>query len=595
MASHFSIKWKLSISFVALSLGLVSLYIIMAKQTFESDKIYYIFESEQAQLESLSHDINEQIERILFDSRSLLAGFDFQSSSLSPLGKSLFQEHKYILAIEIWDHADSKSILKIEKVSNILPSFSKERILVSQTPLATNSARLIIERLDTQKFLISSSQQTLKGGTLWLRVVAEFSNLLPKSPTGHLILSQKNQILAEAGHNKVQTSVAEEIIENLSKDRAEKTSLQDIQNRKYFISSTSLKYDGLRLSSIVDSEIALHALNVLYFRSLIFLVFAVLATALIAVLLSSKLTEQLEILTERAVQIGNGDFSSKLDVNSNDEVGVLSKAFLRMSTEIERLLIETKDKTRMEQELKTAKIVQESLFPKIANFKSDAFHLSGLFATSSECSGDWWYYFERGDDLFIVIADATGHGTSAALITSAARSLFAQIEISSSTLSEMATQWDRAIASCSNKTLYMTALLLQVTKSSGLVRCLNASHELPFLIRGDKENHRAEPVMLAVNRRIGEFVGNEWIETNFTLAQGETLLLFTDGLTSIENSLGKPLNERKLMKAMSQVLEENPIGAEHFCNKVYELFENHRLNAPLTDDVTLVVLQRLSG
>lgn len=595
MAGQFSIKWKMSVSFIALSLGLVSLYIIMAKQTFESDKIYYIFESEQAQLESLSHEINEQIERTLFDSRSLLAGFDFKTLNLGPLGKTLFQDQKNILAVEIWDPANTKSILKIEKIAKILPAFLPERATANESQLALMPGLLNVERLDQQKFLISSSQKTSGGEALWLRVVAEFPDLLPKSPTGHLILSQKEKIFGEAGSNRIRSSIVQEIIENLSRDRSEKTVIQEVQKGEYFISSIPLKYSGLRLSSIVDKEVALKTLQVLYFRSLVFLLFAGLVTALIAILLSSKLTEQLQVLAERALKIGHGDFSSNVDVTSNDEVGVLSKAFSRMSKEIERLLDETKDKTRMEQELKTARIVQENLFPKIAHYKKDSFELSGLFATSSECSGDWWYYFERGDDLFIFIADVTGHGTPAALITCAARSLFSQIEISNSTLQEMATQWDRAIASCSNKTLFMTALLLQFTKSTGLVRCINASHELPFLIQKKDDDYICEPVMLPVCRRIGEFVEVEWIQSEFTLGQGDRLVLFTDGLTSIENASGKALSERKLVKAMTQISGEYSTGAERFCAKVYEIFEDHRGESPLTDDVTLVVLERFSA
>ena len=62
-------------------------------------------------------------------------------------------------------------------------------------------------------------------------------------------------------------------------------------------------------------------------------------------------------------QVIQGNFNIQVDIKSQDEIGSLGKSFNIMATEVARLIIETAEKSRMETELKTAKTVQETLFP----------------------------------------------------------------------------------------------------------------------------------------------------------------------------------------------------------------------------------------
>src|SRR5690606_35511909 len=104
----------------------------------------------------------------------------------------------------------------------------------------------------------------------------------------------------------------------------------------------------------------------------------------------------------------------------NDEVGGLAQGFNFMAGEVSRLMEETKEAARMEGELETVRLVQETLFPEPVKRVGD-FHLAGHFEPASECGGDWWHYCKVGDKLFIWIGDATGHGAPSAMVTSAAK------------------------------------------------------------------------------------------------------------------------------------------------------------------------------
>src|SRR5262249_50797605 len=157
---------------------------------------------------------------------------------------------------------------------------------------------------------------------------------------------------------------------------------------------------------------------------------------ILALLLSYTLTKNINVLTWFAKRVGQGDFSAKPDIRSRDEVGVLGRTFSQMIDEVQKLLKETAEKARMEDELKTAGVIQESLFPAKKESEEGSIKLAGFYTTSSECGGDWWNYFLSNNEFHAIIADATGHGTPAALITAAARSIYTHIQTQQYTLSK---------------------------------------------------------------------------------------------------------------------------------------------------------------
>ena len=83
---------------------------------------------------------------------------------------------------------------------------------------------------------------------------------------------------------------------------------------------------------------------------------------------------------------------------------------------------------RMEEELKTAAAVQNSLFPDEIP-QSETYQLASFFESASETGGDWYGFITRAkDSLFILIGDVTGHGTPAALVTATASATCRMLE-----------------------------------------------------------------------------------------------------------------------------------------------------------------------
>lgn len=583
-ARFISIKWKLSFAFIALGVGLVGAYVMIAKDTFESDKISYVFDSQQAQVESTVSDFNQKIEHALVLSQAILSTYDFQTKSLNAIGQKLFESQKTLLAFDLWDQNKNETIIKIEKEPGVLPAAE-----LKDKPQVAGPVDVSV--INNNRILITSDQRGEAGEVLRLRVLEETPTLLPKSGNTIFFMVKGGRILAI--NTQTQNTLAfQEIIADFSRDRAESTSLKKIGAEEYLVSSQSTKFAGIRFVAMTPKAEALGALSVLFKRSMVFVVFSLFVTILIALIVSKGLTSSLAVLTQAAARIGRGDFSNTVVVKSRDEAGVLSTAFQKMGSEIKRLLEETKDKARMEAELKTASLVQESLLPKLANYKKNQISLSGFYTTSTECGGDWWYYFEHGKDLYIAIADATGHGTPAALITAAARSVFSMIEKNAMTLPQMMDAWDYAISSCSDGKVFMTAQLYRIDTLTGDVSFINACHEQPLQLKlSEGGGLSGDYIPVEKGTTLGERLNQPWVEEQFLLQPGQKLVLITDGLFSVVNAEGKALSDRRYMQNLIKKIRVNST-TEDIIAETSTMIEHHRKGILFPDDITIVAIAR---
>ncbi len=579
-----SIKWKLSAAFIALGVGLVGGYVLIAKDTFESDKISYVFDSQQAQVEAAASDFNQKIEQALVLSKAIISTYDVQSKALSSIGQRLFNDQKSLLALELLEQSKKELIVKVENESELMPAMdSKES--------AITAGAMDVRVLSHKRILITTGQKGDSGETLILRILLEGSSFFPKTTGTVFMMIRGGQILAFSTP-MTQTLIYQEIISEFSRARAEITSLKKVGNEEFLVSSLSTKFADIRFVAVTPKAEALGALNVLLKRSMVFVLFSLFVTILIALTVSKSLTSSLATLTQAAAKIGRGDFSSPVVVKSHDEVGILSTAFQKMGLEIKRLLEETKDKARMEAELKTASLVQESLLPKSPDFQKNEISLSGYYATSTECGGDWWYYFEHGNDLYVAIADATGHGTPSALITASARAVFSMIEKAEMTLPQMMSAWDYAISSCSAGKVFMTAQLFKINTLSGEIVFINACHEPPLNLKLTAVDELSgEYLEVQKGTTLGELLNKEWVEERMTLGPGQKLILLTDGLFSVVNADGKALSDRRYMQNLLKRIRWSTTTTEIIAESA-AIIERHRNGILFPDDITLVAISR---
>lgn len=268
----------------------------------------------------------------------------------------------------------------------------------------------------------------------------------------------------------------------------------------------------------------------------------------------------------------------------------------RVTEEYLKALNSAVENARMGKELQIAKAVQDTLFPKSEHQFQDL-DVVGYYQSASECGGDWWYVSETEGKIIFWMGDATGHGVSAALITSAARAVASVLEQKKVTQpKEILKTLNRAISETSKGQVMMTFFVASYDKKSHMLTYSNASHEIPFLIRQNRSLAQASsPKLVDVpatpNPRLGEAADHEFCENVILIQPRDSMLIYSDGVTNLENPGKRPLGERKLLKLFE--------GATHLYGTASQITESLRINlveyqenAKLVDDVTLMVLRR---
>ncbi len=577
-----SIKWKLSISLVMMALGFVAIYVALAKKTFESDKISYIFETQQRQVGSMAESASAQIERIMFDARSIVAGFDLEQKKFSPATQPIFWDHPQILAISVGLGSDTSSDVTIEKSPGLT---DQGRAALP----AGADAQPVLTPLGQDRFVIAVLAKAAET-QLRLTIVFEMKNLVDEGMSGQsLAFVSADKVIRLSGNSALPAGPIEAFLKEQGASLQDTTLVHQLDGRQYLVSSAQMGYGGFRFLSLIEEARALGALDSLFRKSLLFIGFSFFASVILSLLLSNRLTQNIKSLAETAELIGTGDFSKEPNFKSNDEMGILSAAFRKMAREIQRLLLETVDKTRMETELKTARLVQDSLFPQSAGYKNGHVRLFGTNKTTTECGGDWWFYYQKGSELYVFVADATGHGIPAALITAAARSLFAYIKDTDTDLKKTAESWDKSIFECSNGKVNMTAYLLQINVELGECRAINAGHEPPIIIHKEGSGFAAKYLTTSRNHSLGERKG-VWLEDRFQLEPGDRLVLFTDGLLAIRAPDGKGYSEKRFLGYLNKLMSPPAPAPEQLVKKIDADFTALGAGQPLPDDVTLLIL-----
>jgi serine phosphatase RsbU (regulator of sigma subunit) len=368
-----------------------------------------------------------------------------------------------------------------------------------------------------------------------------------------------------------------------------------------YVPSTPLIY-YVQKNAVKDFSDMLSQTRKVAFFSLGLLLIAVLASYLAAGTLSRKIKQ-----TVRATeQIANGNLEVVIQNNAADEVGVLSRSVNHMALRIRQLLEVEVEAARQEKELKTAQMVQQTFF-RAPNTENQAFRVTGHFEPASECAGDWWIhipYSEAG--CLVVIADATGHGASAALIVAMAYSYFQtslhhaqRNRAAIPTPSELLMGFNHILIASGRGKTTMTMLVADLDANSQVLRFANAGHLSPLLIPASTEDDRlrkgsTNPAKSRVNPILGSDVmlgfepGAHFEDRTYHLRSGDRILLYTDGLIECRGTDGTSLTPMGLRRAVADWADQPEAD---LCQSVLNHTYGRLGNTPREDDFTVVVIE----
>jgi len=204
--------------------------------------------------------------------------------------------------------------------------------------------------------------------------------------------------------------------------------------------------------------------------------------------------------------------------------------------------------------------------------------------------GDFYRIEQFGPTRYaVLLVDAMGHGISAALCTMLLRSLWDDHRGELARPSRFMQVVDNGVRSVVGDAGYFgTGVYVNYDAATGQARCVLAGHPAPLLFRADG---KIEPVGER-NTGLGMFENAKFNEASTQLEPGDTLLLFTDGATEIDNVAGQDLGVEGLKQLVCEQLTgrtDNDFSLE----KLEEQLLRFSNQIHLSDDLTLVKLRRL--
>jgi sigma-B regulation protein RsbU (phosphoserine phosphatase) len=267
---------------------------------------------------------------------------------------------------------------------------------------------------------------------------------------------------------------------------------------------------------------------------------------------------------------------------------------VRLKEKIAALARETAAREGIESELRIARQIQQDLLPRPtpAFVGRTDFDLHAVNVPARRVAGDFYDYFFVGDKLLIVIADVSGKGMPAALLMAVARTVvrdFASLNLSPAQIVAHANQ---TIFDGSDDSMFVTMFLAQYQPTTGGLTYVCAGHPPPYILSPSRSpSHLGRPTAPLLGVFDGCEVDLTIRQEERTLQPGETLFLYTDGVTDARSPGGRMVNEEGLVRAFARL---GTFDARSLCERVLAGLQAHEQGGQ-ADDITMLALRRTNG
>ena len=206
--------------------------------------------------------------------------------------------------------------------------------------------------------------------------------------------------------------------------------------------------------------------------------------------------------------------------------------------------------------------------------------LHALLLPMREVGGDLYDFYREGDKLRFIIGDVSGKGVPAAMFMSAAVNLFRAAGAHSDSPREIMEKMNVVLSENNPSLTFVTAFIGCLHVSTGELLYCNAGHCAPLIVESQKS--KAESLQMEPNIPLGFDGRYSFVEQGCMLGEGDTLVLYTDGVTEARNSAHKMLG----MKRWAEIVERGQWNVDSLLNDV-QAFMGEEEQA---DDVTLMTI-----
>lgn len=290
---------------------------------------------------------------------------------------------------------------------------------------------------------------------------------------------------------------------------------------------------------------------------------------------------------------------SRIPQGTRDEIAQLARSFLamesRLNTYLRELTETTASRERLSNELRIAGDIQLSMLPQSfrAISRKNVQHrvdMHAMLKPAKQAGGDLYDFFHLDDEhVFFAVGDVSDKGMPAALFMTVATTLLrsfgsaALIERPDLILARTNDRLEESNAMCQFVTIFAAVLHLR----SGLVRYANGGHNRPYLISAGGtpvQVPAVDGVALGVMSQVDYQLGS------LQLADGDTLFLYSDGVTEALDVANELYGETRLESVLAE-LSQSTVSATLWNERILDEVENFAQGRTQADDITMLTVR----
>lgn len=283
-----------------------------------------------------------------------------------------------------------------------------------------------------------------------------------------------------------------------------------------------------------------------------------------------------------------GSRMSEQDYSSDDyrllqTLSTQASPALRVAQLARQQLLDAQERERIENELRVARVIQETLLPKEVP-QLAGWSLGAFWRPAREVSGDFYDFIPLADGrMGILVADVTDKGVPAALVMATSRSILRAVSERLVDPGQVLERVNNLLCPDIPPKMFVTCLYLVLDLTTGHLLFANAGHNLPYLRTAD-----GVVELRATGMPLGLLPGMGYEQKEVMIRPGEKLLLSSDGLVEAHN----PKREMFSFGRLKQLMAEHPAGEDLTQFLMKKLAEFTGPHYEQEDDITLVTLER---
>ena len=276
----------------------------------------------------------------------------------------------------------------------------------------------------------------------------------------------------------------------------------------------------------------------------------------------------------------------RISYSGEDELGLIAASFNSMADNIDAYLENIRtlssEKERQQAELDIAANIQQGFLP--AGFMASGdYEIHASMQPARNIGGDLYDYIRLdGDRTLVVIADVSGKGIAAALMMAITLVLIRQYARMGQSPSEILYNVNDIISKANPQMLFATAFVAIYNSSDKTLTFSNGGHNPPYLL--SEELHELN---VASGTLIGLFEGEEYTEETLQLSTGDTLFLYTDGVSEATDAQSAFYGTQRLEKVLAEAWETN---SKDLVEAVTDSLADFARGSEPHDDITMLTL-----